>query len=134
MTKIVRSIHNQQCLPEVKFYTDDDSFNGNLKKLELVLYFIFLNGGHSYNRKYKLHCSPSNLLYLVLGHVRASILDSDSSLDIVELASIELEELDEQYSQVVRLSETLGPRVQLQEADAHEDERVGRNASREHLV
>lgn len=74
------------------------------------------------------------LLNLILRHIRASVLDSYRSLDIVELASVQLEELDEQHAQVVWLPEPLGPRVQLQEADTHEDQRVGRDASREHLV
>ena len=38
---------------------------------------------------------------LLLGHVGASVLDADARLQVVEVAAVELEELDEQHAQVL---------------------------------
>ena len=51
--------------------------------------------------------------YVVLAHVRAALAHADARVEVVELAAVELEELDQQHAQVDLLVLGVEARVQL---------------------
>lgn len=56
------------------------------------------------------------LQHLVLGQVRTSVLYSDARLHVIEVAAVQLEELDEEEAQVDVGAPCVNPRVQLLQA------------------
>lgn len=74
------------------------------------------------------------LANLLLRHIRAAIAHPNTGLHIIELLAVELEELDEQNAEVVLGASRVNARMQLQERDDHENERVGADAARPHFV
>lgn len=62
-------------------------------------------------------------LQLFLGYVTAAVLYTNSRLHVVELAAVEFEKFEQKNTQV-SVGVGIVSRMELEEADAHENKRV----------
>lgn len=75
------------------------------------------------------------LLHLLFIYIATAILHADGALHVVELAAVQLQELYEEDAQIHMWPvQLVGSRMQLQETDAHQDEAVAGNSTREHFI